>query len=204
MKLSIYRIIKRVSDIIICIIFLLGFAPWLFIIIAIIIKVNSGGPVFFKQVRSGLLNKKFVLYKFRTLTSGDHSTNSRGKYQEITADSPDITKVGRILRKTGLDELPQFINILKGEMSVIGPRPHPISMDNELTKVVPHYQDRLQVKPGLTGWAQVNGQRGPARNPDIMSRRLKYDLFYIKHQSIWFDLKIFVLSVFILLGKIIG
>lgn len=199
-----YLIIKRLYDITSTIVFLILVAPWLFLFIALAIKLDSKGPVFFMQKRSGLRNKKFYLFKFRTLVSGDHSVDKKGKYREVTIDSNIVTKVGRFLRKTGFDEFPQFINIFKGEMSVVGPRPHPVAMDRELKKSVPRYMERLSAKPGLTGWAQVNGQRGPANDPKIMAKRLKYDLWYVKNKSIFLDTKIILTTVLIGCKKIIG
>jgi putative colanic acid biosysnthesis UDP-glucose lipid carrier transferase len=199
-----YSVVKRAFDAICALLFLLTIAPWFFLIIAIFIRLNSSGPIFFRQKRSSLKGKEFELVKFRTLANGDHSTDSRGNYREISINAREVTKVGRFLRKSGIDELPQFINILRGEMSVVGPRPHPVLMDAELRKTVPDYDKRLEAKPGLTGWAQVNGQRGPAKDPRIMEKRLEYDLWYIKHRSFFLDAKIIFLTVLIGLRKISG
>jgi len=199
-----YSVMKRAFDAICALLFLLIIAPWFFLIIAIFIRLDSNGPVFFRQKRSGLRGKEFELVKFRTLTDGDHSTDEHGNYREISIDACEVTKVGRFLRKSGIDELPQFINILRGEMSVVGPRPHPILMDVELRKTVLDYDKRLEAKPGLTGWAQVNGQRGPAKDPRIMGKRLEYDLWYIKHKSFFLDAKIIILTILVDLRKISG
>jgi len=191
-----YRIIKRFFDILVSVIFLGLVAPWLFLIIALVIKIDSRGPVFYIQKRFGYKKKIFILYKFRTMVQGDHSVDKQGRYQEVAIDSNKITTVGRFLRKTGFDELPQFINILLGDMSLVGPRPHPAVMDRELGSKVNNYFKRLDVKPGLTGWAQVNSLRGPANNVKAMSKRLEYDLWYIDHQSIYLDIKILLRTIF--------
>ncbi len=191
-----YKILKRFFDILASSTFLVLIAPWLFLIIALIIKVDSKGPVFYKQKRLGYKKKYFILYKFRTMVQGDHSIDNRGRYHEIAIDSNKITKAGRFLRRTGLDELPQFVNILLGNMSIIGPRPHPAVMDEEIGPKVNNYFKRLGVRPGLTGWAQVNSLRGPANNIKTMNKRLEYDLWYIEHQSVYLDFKILLRTIF--------
>ena len=189
-----YKILKRFFDILASSTFLVLIAPWLFLIIALIIKVDSKGPVFYKQKRLGYKKKYFILYKFRTMVQGDHSIDNRGRYHEIAIDSNKITKAGRFLRRTGLDELPQFVNILLGNMSIIGPRPHPAVMDEEIGPKVNNYFKRLGVRPGLTGWAQVNG----LRQGTPIEERVKYDLYYAENWSIWFDLKVILMSLFAL------
>lgn len=185
--------LKRLFDIFLS---LLGAILILLLLILIVfaIKLDSSGPVFFVQERGGLKRKRFYLYKFRSLKGEAEVTNQRDNNKELDINSPYITKAGRLFRKTGLDELPQFFNILRGDMSLVGPRPHPVAMDRELSKFIPHYYERLNVRPGLTGWAQVNGQRGPAMDPRVMKKRLAYDLWYIKHRSFLLDLHIIFLS----------
>jgi putative colanic acid biosynthesis UDP-glucose lipid carrier transferase len=190
-----FMFVKRSLDIIFSVAFLVLLAPWLFGVIALSIKLDSKGPVFFVQERGGLGRKRFRLYKFRTLRNGIEAIDTSGGYKELGTDSSCITRVGRFLRITGLDELPQFFNILRGDMSLIGPRPHPVAMDKILSGIIPRYYERLKVKPGLTGWAQVNGCRGPSMNPRVMEKRLTYDLWYIKHQSFWLDGKIIGLTI---------
>lgn len=180
---------KRAFDIVGASIGLLAFAP-LFIGIAIAIKATSRGPIFFRQKRYGYHNRRFQIFKFRTMFV--HLSDSRGTRQ-TTADDPRITPVGRILRKTSLDELPQLINVLMGDMSLVGPRPHVPGMlaggmlYEELT---PYYFQRHNMRPGLTGLAQVSGYRGSTTIPHFAIERLDHDLQYIEKWSLWFDLAI--------------
>lgn len=180
------RFIKRLLDIGGSLVALILLAP-LFIIVAIIIKTQSKGPVFFKQKRTGYNQKDFYIYKFRTMkVSADADT------KQATKDDPRKTRIGSFLRKTNIDEFPQLINILKGEMSLVGPRPHMIAHTEEFHKKYDKYLVRHWVKPGLTGWAQVNGWRGQS---DI-GMRTKYDIEYIENWSLFLDVKIVFLTVF--------
>jgi exopolysaccharide biosynthesis polyprenyl glycosylphosphotransferase len=180
---------KRAFDIAGASIGLVAFAP-LFIGIAIAIKATSRGPIFFRQKRYGYHNRRFQIFKFRTMFV--HLSDSRGTRQ-TTADDPRITPVGRILRKTSLDELPQLINVLMGDMSLVGPRPHVPGMlaggmlYEELT---PYYFQRHNMRPGLTGLAQVSGYRGSTAVPHSAIERLDHDLQYIQKWSLWTDLAI--------------
>lgn len=180
------RFIKRCFDLCFAIVGLIITSP-LFLIISILIKLESKGPVFFKQRRTGFNQKEFNIIKFRTMI-----VNEEADIKQATKDDPRKTKIGAFLRKTNLDELPQLINILKGEMSLIGPRPHMIAHTEEFKKKYRKYMIRHWVKPGLTGWAQVNGWRGDS---DI-EMRVKYDIEYIENWSIWLDLKIVFLTIF--------
>ncbi|MEO1451800.1 MAG: undecaprenyl-phosphate glucose phosphotransferase, partial [Bacteroidota bacterium] len=161
--------------------------------LAIIIKLTSKGPVFYKPVRKGQAGEDFVCYKFRTMYV-DKGANAGQK--STTKDDPRITPIGRILRKYSLDELPQFINVLKGDMSVVGPRPHRINLNHEFQRMVEKYMIRHYVKPGITGWAQVNGWRGPTETMEQKLGRVKHDLWYIENWSFWLDIKIIWLTVF--------
>ncbi|WP_052378827.1 undecaprenyl-phosphate glucose phosphotransferase [Polycyclovorans algicola] len=163
-----------------------------FAIIAILIKRDSPGPVFFKQKRYGLNGKRFFVYKFRSMTVGDDLSRQQ---QQATQDDDRITRIGRFMRKTSIDELPQFWNVMRGEMSVVGPRPHSISHNEQYRKEVRRYMVRHKVKPGVTGWAQVNGLRGETAQLERMAERIEYDLDYIRNWSPWLDLKIIFLTV---------
>ena len=180
------RFIKRLFDISFASFGLFVCMP-LFFAVIIAIKMFSRGPVFFRQKRTGYNQKEFSIIKFRTM-----KINIDADKKQATKDDPRKTKFGDFLRKTNIDELPQLINILKGEMSLIGPRPHMLAHTEEFTKLYEKYLIRHWVKPGLTGWAQVNGWRGDS---DI-GIRIKYDIEYIENWSLWFDLKIFFLTFF--------
>lgn len=176
------RIVKRTFDIIFSSLVLLFLSP-LFIIIAIIIKLTSKGPVFYKQERIGKDGKIFYLYKFRTMRVG---ADKEEKPKFTTPDDPRVTPIGRILRKFSIDEFPQFINVLKGDMSVVGPRPERPYFVEKFKKEIPRYEERHRVKGGITGWAQVHGWRGDTS----IEERLRYDLYYIENWSFLLDLKI--------------
>jgi lipopolysaccharide/colanic/teichoic acid biosynthesis glycosyltransferase len=164
---------------------------WLFPIIAIIIKLNSKGPVFFKQKRSGLDNDNFGCYKFRSM----YFDEKRDGVQATKGDSR-ITTVGAFLRKTSLDELPQFLNVLLGQMSVVGPRPHPLWLNDKYRDNIEKYMLRHFIKPGITGLAQVKGFRGETTDPVMMERRIKMDVFYLENWSFLLDIKIIFMTVF--------
>ncbi|MGE5400344.1 MAG: undecaprenyl-phosphate glucose phosphotransferase [Ignavibacteriales bacterium] len=189
-----WRLLKRAFDTIITIILFVTVLSWLWPVIALAIKMTSKGPVLFKQERWGRNNKKFLAYKFRSMRTDSIDVNSSGKYQQATKDDPRITKIGRLLRKTNLDELPQLINVLKGEMSLVGPRPHPIPLNLESKENIKNYMLRHLVKPGLTGWAQVNGYRGETKDPGLMEKRVEHDIWYIEHWSFWLDLQILLFT----------
>jgi lipopolysaccharide/colanic/teichoic acid biosynthesis glycosyltransferase len=168
----------------------LVFAAPLMLVIAVLVRLDSSGPALFRQMRYGLGGRPFVIYKFRTLYDGlgDHSGGSQTYGGDLR-----VTRVGRLLRKTSLDELPQLFNVLKGDMFLVGPRPHPIAMRIGVVtcaEIVPAYFARYRVKPGLTGWAQVHGLRGPIARPEQLRQRVAYDLHYIRHRSARLDLKI--------------
>jgi putative colanic acid biosynthesis UDP-glucose lipid carrier transferase len=164
----------------------------LFMVIATAIKLSSPGPVFFKQRRLGLNGRPFEMYKFRSMKV--HQEN--GKVTQATKDDPRITRVGSFLRRTSLDELPQFINVLRGEMSVVGPRPHALQHNEIYKERLEMYMLRHRVKPGITGWAQVNGFRGETDTDEKMAKRVQFDLQYIEHWSFGMDLKIILWTAF--------
>ena len=165
----------------------------LFIVLATIIKLSSPGPVFFHQPRLGLNGKRFDVYKFRSMKL---HTESDGIITQATRNDPRITPIGRFIRRTSLDELPQFINVLKGDMSIVGPRPHALQHNDLYKNKVSMYMQRHRVKPGITGWAQINGCRGETDTDEKMQRRVAYDLQYIQNWSFWMDLKIILWTAF--------
>jgi putative colanic acid biosynthesis UDP-glucose lipid carrier transferase len=184
------RLFKRVFDILFSFLVLVFVLSWLTPLIALLIKLNSRGPVFFKQERWGLNNKKIYCYKFRTMFLEEGKENDNSQFSPARKNDPRVTSLGKLLRKTSLDELPQFINVLMGDMSVVGPRPHPIPLSLEAKDVVQHYMLRHLVKPGITGWAQVNGSRGEVQSQLEMRTRVAFDLWYIENWSFWLDCQI--------------
>jgi putative colanic acid biosynthesis UDP-glucose lipid carrier transferase len=184
-------IVKRLEDIILaCGILVLIALPML--IIALSIKITSKGPIIFKQDRYGLNGRKINMWKFRSMTV----TENDAVVTQAQKGDARVTKVGAFLRRTSLDELPQFINVLKGDMSVIGPRPHAVAHNEEYRKLVDFYMLRHKVKPGITGWAQVNGARGETDTLDKMKTRIEFDLEYIRNWSLWLDFKIVIFTIF--------
>lgn len=190
-------LIKRAQDIVLGALLLALFAlPML--LIACAVKLDSKGPVLYRQRRYGFNNRVITLYKFRSMRH-----DPKAPLQQVRANDPRITRIGRLLRRTSLDELPQLINVLKGDMSLVGPRPHAIGMkaaERELDEIVAEYAHRHRVKPGITGWAQVNGSRGPIETPAAVRRRVRYDLDYVTRASLWFDLQILLRTAPVLLG----
>ena len=184
------QILKRAFDLLISLSAVILIFPWLFPIIAVLIKIESKGPVFFLQDRSGYWNKPFKLIKFRTMRVNDQ----RDEMQATRGDRR-ITKIGAFLRKTSLDELPQFINVLKGEMSVVGPRPHMLKHTEDYAQLIASFMVRHEVKPGITGWAQVSGWRGPTNEIYKMAKRVEYDVDYIEGWNFWFDCKCILLTI---------
>ena len=180
---------KRIFEILSVSIFLILIASWLFPIIAIFIKMESKGPVFYKQLRHGQNNVPFYCFKFRSMKF-EPETN----FKQATKGDSRVTKVGAFLRKSSLDELPQLLNVLIGEMAIVGPRPHAIPMNKEFAEKMENFMCRHMVKPGITGLAQAKGYRGEILNLSDMNARLRYDLFYIKNWSFLFDLKIILLT----------
>ena len=181
-------LIKRLMDIIGSILAIVLFSP-VMLITAIAIKRSSPGPLIFSQERVGLHNKPFMMHKFRSMRV---QTDREEKKGWTTKDDPRVTKVGKLIRKTSIDELPQLFNVLMGDMSLIGPRPERPQYVEKFREEIPRYMVKHQVRPGMTGWAQVNGYRG---NTSIR-KRIEYDIYYIEHWSVAFDIKILVLTVF--------
>jgi Undecaprenyl-phosphate glucose phosphotransferase len=185
------RIVKRLFDIIFSTLVLVFLFPFVYPLVAILIKLSSKGPVLFKQMRSGRNDTLFSCYKFRTMRQNEVSDT-----KQATKEDDRITKIGRILRKTSMDELPQFINVWLGEMSVVGPRPHMVKQTKEYKHSIDKFMVRHFVKPGITGWAQVNGLRGATETPQIMAKRAQFDTWYIENYSFMLDLKIVVMTVY--------
>ncbi|MCQ8876514.1 undecaprenyl-phosphate glucose phosphotransferase [Pseudoalteromonas shioyasakiensis] len=183
--------IKRTEDIIVSSIILLLISP-LLLVIAAAVKFTSPGNIIFKQDRYGLDGRKIKVWKFRSMSVTENSD----VVTQATKNDARITKVGGFLRRTSLDELPQFINVLKGDMSIVGPRPHAVAHNEEYRSKVDFYMLRHKAKPGITGWAQINGWRGETDTLNKMEKRVEFDLHYIKHWSLWFDIKIIFLTIF--------
>jgi putative colanic acid biosynthesis UDP-glucose lipid carrier transferase len=162
------------------------------LLIALAIKLESPGPVIFRQLRHGRDGRPFTVYKFRTMRREAANVSAA---QQATRDDPRITALGRLLRRTSLDELPQFLNVLQGNMSIVGPRPHPVELNELYRDRIEGYMWRQEVKPGITGWAQINGFRGETDTLDKMRKRIEFDLYYIDHWSLWFDIKIILITV---------
>ncbi|NDK57387.1 undecaprenyl-phosphate glucose phosphotransferase [Pontibacter fetidus] len=184
------ELLKRAFDIVFSSLVIIFLLSWLIPLIAIIIKVDSKGPVFFKQLRSGKDNKAFYCLKFRSMTvnhDADHKQASRGDAR--------ITRVGAFIRKTSIDELPQFFNVLMGDMSVVGPRPHMLKHTSDYSELIEKFMVRHFLTPGITGWAQVNGLRGETKDPAYMEKRVEADIWYLENWSFLLDLKIVVLTV---------
>ena len=181
--------LKRAFDICLTLFIFIAFS-WLFVLISILIKVTSQGPVLFKQERWGLKNRKITCYKFRSMKVQASEVDENGKFMQATRDDRRVTSIGRFLRKTNLDELPQCINVLIGNMSFVGPRPHATPLHIEARETVEHYMLRQMVKPGITGWAQVNGCRGETRFSGQMQKRVDMDIWYIENYSFWLDCQI--------------
>lgn len=188
--------VKRVYDLVFTVLFLFIVCSWLFPIMAILVKVSSRGPVFFKQLRHGEGNVPFYCYKFRTMVLNDQADTLQAK-----KDDGRVTKIGSFLRRSSLDELPQLINVLKGDMSIVGPRPHSVPMNEIFAKEIPGYMDRHNMKPGITGLAQSKGFRGEINNFYDLHSRYKLDMFYLKNWCLYFDFKIIMWTCYSLLFK---
>ena len=185
------QILKRVFDILFSLFVITFILSWLLPIVAIIIKLESKGPVFFLQKRSGLNNEPFNCIKFRSM-----SVNEVADLQIAKKNDSRVTKFGAFMRKTSVDELPQFINVFLGDMSVVGPRPHMLSQTEQYSKITKKYMTRHVVKPGITGWAQVMGSRGEIFSDRDMEKRIEKDIWYIQHWSFFLDLKIIFLTFY--------
>lgn len=193
---AIRRFAKRAFDVSFALLVIIFLLSWFMPIVSILIRLDSRGPAFFIQERFGIKRKFFRCYKFRTLT---YTKKNSDEFEPIMKADPRVTRVGKFLRKTNLDELPQFINVFKGDMSVVGPRPHPIGVEMVYEKVFEDIKMRYTVRPGVTGWAQINGLRGEVadeeQNKHRIVEKMKYDLWYIENWSIMLDVQIILITM---------
>jgi len=183
---------KRVFDVLFASLVVLFILSWLIPVMAFLIKMESSGPVFFKQLRSGKDNKPFYCLKFRSMIVNREADILQARHRD-----PRITKIGAFIRKTNLDELPQFINVLMGDMSVVGPRPHMLKHTEEYSLKIKNYMVRHAVTPGITGWAQISGLRGETIEDEAMVNRVKADLWYMENRTLSLDVKIIILTVWL-------
>ena len=184
------RLKKRIFDVIFSLLAILLVLWWLIPIIGVLIKINSKGPVFFKQLRSGRDNEPFWCFKFRSMT-----VNKLSNELQATKNDARITSIGRVLRKTSLDEFPQFFNVLIGNMSIVGPRPHMLKHTTEYSQIVDKFMLRQFMKPGITGWAQVSGFRGETTDTVMMEKRIEHDIWYMENWSLMLDIKIIFMTI---------
>ena len=185
------KIIKRLFDILFSLIIILGVLSWLIPVLAVLIRLESKGPIFFRQKRNGLNYHEFECFKFRSMTLNDIAD-----LYQVSKNDPRITKIGRFIRKTSIDELPQFFNVLLGDMSVVGPRPHMVSHTEMYAKKIDKFMVRHFIKPGITGLAQTKGFRGEVETDKDIIYRVKYDIFYLENWSLLLDIKIVFLTVY--------
>ncbi len=188
------RIKKRILDISVSLFVIIFFLSWMVPLFALLIYIESGESVFFRQMRTGRNKKPFACLKFRSMKS-----NKDADLKQATQNDARITKLGRFIRKTSLDEFPQFINVFKGEMSLVGPRPHMLKHTTDYSKIVDDYMVRQFLKPGITGWAQINGYRGEITNPEQIKMRVDKDLWYLENWNLWLDIQILFLTVYYIL-----
>jgi exopolysaccharide biosynthesis polyprenyl glycosylphosphotransferase len=185
------RLLKRSFDIVVAGALLALLWP-LFLIVGVLIKLETPGPVFFRQTRHGYNNDPISVLKFRSMTTFD---DARDEFRQAVRNDPRVTRVGRFIRRTNIDELPQLINVLRGEMSMVGPRPHAVTHNDMFADQILRMFRRHNVKPGITGWAQVNGLRGETDTFEKMQKRIEHDLYYVDNWSFFFDLKIMIMTV---------
>lgn len=184
------QFIKRTFDLVFSGLFLISFFWWLYLVVALVSKITMPGPVLFKQKRNGILGKEFTCLKFRSM-----KVNADADKLQATKDDPRKTKWGNIMRKTNIDELPQFINVFLGDMSIVGPRPHMVKHTKEYGALVDKYMVRHYAKPGITGWAQVTGSRGETSELWMMEQRIQKDIWYLENWSLWLDIRIVIKTV---------
>ncbi|UWU74816.1 exopolysaccharide biosynthesis polyprenyl glycosylphosphotransferase [Bradyrhizobium huanghuaihaiense] len=185
---------KRIFDVVVTLIAIIALIA-VFVVVAMAVTLDRPGPVFFRQWRGGRDGQRFQIWKFRTMTCLEDGNDVR----QASPNDARVTRVGRVLRKTSIDELPQLLNVLRGDMSLVGPRPHALAHDAIYSRLITEYAERQSVKPGITGWAQVNGCRGETRDIAAMERRVKRDLQYVRHWSLRFDIVIMLKTVRVLL-----
>ena len=191
LEITFNLLLKKGFDLVFSFLVIVLLFPWLFPIIAILIKLDSPGPVFFKQQRSGRENESFTCLKFRTM-----KVNGSAHYKQATKGDSRVTRMGAFMRRTNIDELPQFFNVFWGTMSVVGPRPHMVRHTKQYSELINNYLVRHYAKPGITGWAQVNGFRGETKELIEMKDRVDHDIWYIENWSLLLDLKIIYLTIY--------
>jgi Undecaprenyl-phosphate glucose phosphotransferase len=188
-------IVKRAEDVVLASLILAFVAPFM-LLLALLVRLDSRGPALYRQERFGFNNERFEVFKFRTMYQPDCVAAGEVVPQAVR-DDRRVTRIGRFLRRTSLDELPQFLNVLGGSMSIVGPRPHAVAHNEQYAQLIDEYLGRHRVKPGITGWAQINGLRGETDSVDKMEQRVRYDLYYIENWSIGFDLRIIFKTLFV-------
>ena len=184
------RMKKRIFDVLVSLLFLCTLFPFILVVVYIISKITMPGPLFFKQKRTGYDGRDFYCYKFRSM-----KVNKDSDTVQAVKNDPRVTKWGAFMRHTNIDELPQFINVLKGDMSIVGPRPHMLAHTDYYSELISDYMIRHYVKPGITGWAQTHGERGETKTVDDMRRRVEKDIWYIEHWNFWLDIQIIMKTV---------
>jgi putative colanic acid biosysnthesis UDP-glucose lipid carrier transferase len=184
-----FLVLKRSLDIIFSLLITVLVLSWLMPILGLLIKLDSRGPIFFKQKRTGFKGRTFNCFKLRTM-----QVNKSANDLQASLNDPRITRMGRFLRVSNLDELPQFINVLLGDMSIVGPRPHMLKDSEDFAQIFPGYYNRYLVKPGITGLAQINGFRGPTPSTRSIYKRLQWDLYYVEHATTGMDIRIIILT----------
>jgi putative colanic acid biosynthesis UDP-glucose lipid carrier transferase len=185
------RIRKRLFDIAFSSLVVIFILSWLIPLVSLAIWIESGRPIFFFQERTGKDNKSFYCFKFRSMY-----VNKDSNTKQATKEDERITRIGKLLRKTNIDEFPQFLNVLKGDMSIVGPRPHMLKHTDDYSKKINQYMVRQFMKPGITGWAQVNGFRGETKALEEMEKRVEHDLWYMEQWSLWLDARIIFLTAY--------
>ncbi|MEO6220649.1 MAG: exopolysaccharide biosynthesis polyprenyl glycosylphosphotransferase [Ginsengibacter sp.] len=188
------RLKKRILDVTVSFFVIIFILSWMIPLLGLLIFIESRGPIFFSQQRSGKNNQPFSCLKFRSMQS-----NSESELKQATRSDARITIIGKFIRKTSLDEFPQFLNVFKGEMSVVGPRPHMIKHTNDYSKAIDHYMIRQFLKPGITGWAQIHGLRGEITSPEQIESRVNKDVWYLENWTLWLDIQIMFLTIYQLL-----
>ena len=194
-----YFVAKRCFDIVTSMMIIVLVLSWLLPILMLLIKIDSRGPVFFKQKRVGFLGKVFWCYKLRTMY-----VNREADTRQAIENDPRVTRIGKFLRVTGLDEFPQFINVLLGQMSIVGPRPHMYADCNKFANAISGYKFRNLAKPGITGLAQIKGYRGPTRDFESIFHRYQFDAFYVRNANFWLDLRIVRKTIAQIIGEVIS
>jgi exopolysaccharide biosynthesis polyprenyl glycosylphosphotransferase len=185
-----YALLKRAFDLSFSLLVVVLILSWLAPLLGLLLKLESRGPVFFKQLRTGKHGKPFYCLKFRSMR-----LNAEADTRQASRGDNRITRIGAFIRQTSIDELPQFINVLRGDMSVVGPRPHMLQHTEDYAQRITHFMERHAVTPGITGWAQVKGYRGETRELQAMEQRVQADIWYLRHSSFWLDVRIVGLTI---------